>query len=465
MSKLILGDCRKKMKGIEDNAIDTIITDPPYGLKFMGKKWDYDIPAVEVFEEMLRVAKPGAFLLCFGGTRTFHRIACNIEDAGWMIRDTIMWLYGSGFPKSSNISKNIDKRMGVEREVVGQREDILKKQGADIKRGYRKIVDSYKAGAPERDCGFKTVSADITAPATDEAKLWDGWGTALKPAFEPIIVAMKPTEGTFVDNALNWGVAGLNIDRSRIGVNEKDDYGRSAANSDGVKKAHGSFGGKAFKISDRTGSRAEYKSPKGRWPANIILDEEAGRLLDEQSGQLSQCGGRKNTTHRDGMFGIGQPGKIYKEEYRGASRFFYTAKASKAERNAGCEGLEEKAKTDKYAGRDTRCKVCGKFFLSSTDACTCNPEKHGSKSERAMNPKSSNNHPTVKPLKLMEYLCRLTRTPMGGIVLDPYVGSGTTVVACINTGRKFIAIEMDERSYKIAVVRAKHAHAARHKKS
>lgn len=338
---IINGDCLEVMQGMDDNSIDTIITDPPYGLKFMGKRWDYEIPSIDHFTEMLRVAKPGAFLLCFGGTRTFHRIACNIEDAGWEIRDTMMWTYGSGFPKSLDISKAIDKAAGAEREVVG----------------------TYQS--PENTTGFKGQSKgavfqrqedrNITAPATPEAKTWQGYGTALKPAYEPIIVAMKPVT-TFAANALEWGVAGLWIDGGRV---ETGEVGKPREYAQREHREN-------WRITGGTnGSGAT--SPAGRFPANIILDEEAGAMLDEQSG--------------------------------GASRFFYCAKASKAERNMGCK---------------------------------------------------NNGHPTVKPLALMEYLCKLTRTPSGGIVLDPYCGSGTTGMAAVKTGRDFIGIELDPDYCEIA---------------
>ena len=193
MDKILQGDCLEVMKTIDDNSIDSIITDPPYGLSFMNKKWDYDVPSIESFQEMLRVAKPGAFLLCFGGSRTFHRMAVNIEDAGWEIRDTIMWLYGSGFPKSYNISKGMDKHFGAEREVVGQ-----KKQASGSAR-----FNQYRHGKYNYDYDS---DKNITAPATPEAQLWDGYGTALKPAFEPIIVAMKPVDKNFGEKSLlNYG--------------------------------------------------------------------------------------------------------------------------------------------------------------------------------------------------------------------------------------------------------------------
>ena len=216
---LILGNCKEEMKKIESDSIDSIVTDPPYELGFMGKKWDssgiaYD---VEVWSEALRILKPGGHLLAFGGARTHHRMMVAIEDAGFEIRDCLMWLYGSGFPKNHNISKAIDKSLGAERKVIGQRQDILLKQGADLKRGKRKIAESFNAGSPERNNGFKTVSADVTAPATPEAQQWDGWGTALKPAHEPIVLARKPlTEKTIVKNVLKYNTGAMNIDSSRV---------------------------------------------------------------------------------------------------------------------------------------------------------------------------------------------------------------------------------------------------------
>jgi DNA modification methylase len=384
---LLLGDCREQMKSLPDASVDSIITDPPYGLEFMGKDWDSfkgetngfrraenpnDVGRANVFGrtsargpeykggscgagmskpgigeretawpshkgwnrarctncghlthggspcvcdnpnvvcldrervcafqewslswaiEALRVVKPGGMLLAFGGTRMYHRLSCAIEDAGWEIRDCLMWLYGTGFPKSKNL-----------------------------------------------DGDFK------------------GWGTALKPAWEPIILAMRPCEGTFAQNALKHGVAGLNIDGSRIGTEPGELTPRNNSGTSTLLSL--GFEGKPTTI---------YPSPLGRWPANIILDEEAGAMLDETTG--------------------------------GASRFFYSAKVSKADRGEG------------------------------------------------------NNHPTVKPLSLMRYLCRLTKTPTGGIVLDPFMGSGSTGVAAFMEGRDFIGIEQSEEYYDIACKR------------
>jgi site-specific DNA-methyltransferase (adenine-specific) len=197
--QILLGDCRDRLKELPDNSVDSIVTDPPYELGFMGKSWDasgvaYD---VTVWQECLRVLKPGGHLLSFGGSRTYHRMACAIEDAGFQIRDQIMWVYGSGFPKSLNISKAIDKAAGAEREVVGSYE----------------THDIRNAGLMDRK-GSMTV--DVTAPATAEAEVWDGWGTALKPAHEPIVLARKPLVGTVANNVLTYGVGGLNIDGTRV---------------------------------------------------------------------------------------------------------------------------------------------------------------------------------------------------------------------------------------------------------
>ncbi len=368
-------DCNKAMIRIKSNTIDTIITDPPYGLKFMNKKWDYEIPSIECFKRMLRIAKPGAFLLCFGGTRTYHRMACNIEDAGWQIRDCIMWLYGSGFPKSFNISKAIDKAKGKKRKRIADNPNARNTHG--------KNPISMQSSPNSKAEG-------ITVPASKTAQLWDGWGTGLKPAFEPIIVAMKPLDGTFAHNAEEHGVSGFHIDGARIGTSS---------------------------------------DTQGRWPANIILDKEAGLMLDKRSGYTKK--GKytpanfihySDTLNKSGAH-YGDPG--------GASRFFYCAKASKKERNAGCEHLKKTHHTDRT-------------------------KKHGPGGD---NPSNSTNkpkknfHPTVKPLDLMRYLCKLTQTPTGGLVLDPFMGSATTGLACKLEGRHFIGIEKDPEYYKIAKLR------------
>jgi len=272
INTIIHGDCLEKMKELDSNSVDTIITDPPYGLSFMGKKWDYDVPGIEVWQECLRVLKPGGTALIFAGSRTQHRMACNVEDAGFELFDVIQYLYGSGFPKSHNIGKS-----------------------------------------------------------TKDEK-WNGWGTQLKPAYEPILCCRKKTEGTYAHNALKWGVAGLNIDGGRIGYENEEDRGDINRFKEPMKTDGYRFSKKGFKPT---------VNPTGRFPANIILDEEAGKMLDEQSGELSSGSMKKSYEYTNNGNSLGKPTgstkQIHESSKGGASRFFYCAKASKAERNAGCE--------------------------------------------------------------------------------------------------------------------------------
>lgn len=321
-----------------DNSVDAIVTDPPYGLSFMGKRWDYDVPSVELWAECLRVLKPGGHLLAFAGTRTQHRMAVRIEDAGFEIRDMIAWVYGSGFPKSLDVSKAIDKAAGVEREKV------LVPTKAGNTRGERGI--SY---AGESFSGF----TDISEPVTDAARQWQGWGTALKPALEPITVARKPLIGTVASNVLAHGTGAINIDGCRV-----DASGRPPLIESKAEASQNAFG------DGLNGSRCAGVTTEGRWPANLIHDgsDEPATLLGD------------------------------------AARFFYCAKASKSDRGA------------------------------------------------------ENTHPTVKPTDLMRYLCRLV-TPPGGVVLDPFMGSGSTGKAAMLEGFQFIGIERDPAYVAIAASR------------
>ena len=452
LNKIYCMDCIEGMKQIDDNSVDTIITDPPYALGFMGKSWDTfdksqfgrkgeegenDLKVKKNFNilpryknwkgyykfsfewatEALRVAKPGATLLVFGGARTFHRLACAIEDAGWTIKDCIMWLYSTGFPKATNISLQLDKKIGLQ----GQRGIGGFNTGGMQEQANRKA---------KLYIGSKTDGSKLPAydnPKSPEAQLWNGWKShGLKPAYEPILVAMKPNEGSYAENALKYGVAGLNIDGSRIETDEltpRDNKNTKIIYEKG-------FEGKPKII---------YPSPQGRFPANIILDEESAKMLDEQSGVgksssvgFNNIGWKHSGNKSDKMTNL-----EWQREYKdkgGASRFFYCAKASKSERNKGCEELDEK--NIDYGER--------KGQNNSTHRLDG--------SERKPNI-SKNNHPTVKPLKLIKYLCILTKTPTGGIVLDPFAGSGTTGLACKKTGRDFILIEKEPEYVKIANAR------------
>lgn len=337
---LMQGDCLDRMKELEDNSVDSIVTDPPYGLSFMNKKWDHQVPSVEIWKECLRVLKPGGYLLSFAGTRTQHRMACNIDDAGFEIRDMIAWMYGSGFPKSMDVSKAIDK--------------------ASVR----------------------------------SARQWQGWGTALKPALEPITVARKLLIGTVAANVLTYGTGALNIDGCRV---ETTDNLNGGAYSNGAKDL-------SKATSYATGVNAgEFVQPSGRWPANMIHDgsDEVVSLFPDSNG----CGGSvprvKITGYGDGVVGTGESQYIGGERIPfdsgsgSAARFFYCAKANKKDR-----------------GED-------------------------------------NSHPTVKPTELMKYLCRLV-TPKGGIVLDPFMGSGSTGKAAVLEGFNFIGVEMENEYFNIA---------------
>jgi site-specific DNA-methyltransferase (adenine-specific) len=415
---------------LPDNSVDSIVTDPPYELGFMGKSWDSSGIAysTKLWGECLRVLKPGGHLLAFGGSRTWHRIAVAIEDSGFQVRDSIAWLYGSGFPKSLDISKAIDKQSGYEGAVIGSETIDVGMQGGSMHAGReRKLA--------ERE--IKELSP--------EAQQWEGWATALKPAFEPVVVARKPLIGTVAENVLTHGTGGLNIDGSRIGTEgggttctDRDESG----NCVGHQNANTSLGGGIM----RHGPKYE----AGRWPSNVILDPYTAELLDEQSGQVRGAGlySRGNDyAESEAMFPINRAGNtsaMYSDS-GGASRFFYVAKASKRDRNEGLEGLEE-VDAAKGHGRD--------------------PESAGAKNPRAGigggsataagNASRQNFHPTVKPTDLMRYLIKLV-TPPGGVVLDPFTGSGSTGKAAILEGFDFIGIELTEEYLPIIEGRLAHA--------
>ena len=415
LTKTYLGNCLDVLKNLPDNSVDSIVTDPPYGLSFMGKKWDYDVPSKEIWIECLRVLKYGGHLLAFGGTRTYHRLVVEIEDAGFDIRDTIQWIYGSGFPKSMNISKAIDKAAGAKREVVGRNPNSREKCD--------KSNTLYESGTVGK-------TDYITKPATPEAEQWDGWGTALKPANEPICLARKPIkEKTIAANVIEHGTGALNIDGCRIQTDEViTNHSRSKESS--ISK--GKYGDSKEQETHQTKGQA-----LGRFPANVILDEEAGAMLDEQSGDTSstRIGNPKNaikTTNNQLFGGSRQKKEATSHDYRdsgGASRFFYCAKASRSERNQGCENIKPKK-----MGRNQSSLDGGKMLT-------------GSGNERSNT--KNNFHPTVKPVKLMRYLCRLI-TPPNGTILDPFMGSGTTGIGAMLEGFDFIGIEMEEDYLKIA---------------
>ena len=431
---------------LQSNSVDSIVCDPPYELGFMGKSWDNSGIAysVELWTQCLRVLKPGGHLLAFGGTRTWHRLAVAIEDAGFEIRDNIAWLYGSGFPKSHNISKAIDKAAGVKGEVIGKKtgKGYSSQQEKNLAAGFRE----YKAGLP-----YERADMNEYALATDEAKAWDGWGTALKPAHEPIVVARKPVIGTVAENVLQYGTGALNIDASRIDFASEQD--RASATPQGRVTSNLNAGA-APDVDDA--GRKEVDRPdnsSGRWPANIILDEYTAQLLDEQSG-ISRSKPEKIGAKGGSGFGFFDDEKTAKTLGRwprdnggGASRFFYVAKASKRDRNEGLENIEGQEISAKGNGLARTCNTCG---ASTLDGCDC-PDRTFS------NPVRQNFHPTVKPTALMQYLIRLV-TPDNGVVLDPFAGSGSTGKAAILEGKRFIGIELTAEYLPIIEGRLKHAY-------
>jgi DNA modification methylase len=377
--KIINGNSLEVLKRATENSIDAVVTDPPYGLSFMGKKWDYDVPSKELWEQVFRVLKPGGHLLSFAGSRTYHRMAVNIEDSGFEIRDQIMWVYGSGFPKSHNIGKSVDKLQGNEREA------IIDPEAGRRNKTVSKFADTYG------DIKDKT---DFVTKGTSP---YEGWGTALKPAHEPIVVARKPlSEKTIAKNVLEWGTGGINIDGCRVATTDNT-AGKTSMTALGQNSGWNAHENKQVIAGGHDA---------GRFPANFIHDGS-----DEATAGLGD-----------------------------KARYFYTAKASKKDRNEGLEEFEEKQTTGGGGGigdyKDDVNSMSGKYG-----------------SEKAP---SKNNHPTVKPTALMQYLVRLV-TPKGGTVLDPFMGSGSTGKACKLEGFDFIGIDLDEEYCKIAQARIDNA--------
>lgn len=364
------GDCREVMAGMDAESVDAIVSDPPYGLGFMGRAWDHGVPGVPFWTEALRVAKPGAHLVAFGGSRTFHRLACAVEDAGWEIRDVLMWLYGSGFPKSLDVSKAIDKEAGFERPRVPGG------QG-----GKNTVLGSRKSG--------EAISGEAIS---GEAIRWSGWGTALKPAYEPIILARKPLRSTVAANVQAHGTGAINVDGCRV---------RDGSETGGPKPEYVANNRNA--VFGRGMGGEAWSNTSGRWPANILLDEAAAAVLDSMApsagGGFGIRGGSPDGNGiYSGAFPRGNCSVVGYGDRGGASRFFYTSKASSRDRGR----LE-----------------------------------HG------------NNHPTVKPTDLMRWLCRLV-TPPGGLILDPFMGSGSTGVAAVAEGFRFVGVDIERHHVEIA---------------
>ena len=429
--ELITGECVATMAAMESNSIDAIVTDPPAGISFMGKEWDHHKGGRDqwiawmtvVMTEAFRVAKPGAHAFVWALPRTSHWTATALEDAGWEIRDVVTHLFGSGFPKSLDVSKAIDKAAGAEREVVG------------INPNARQAVTSYKSD------GRQTINplsdAAITAPATEAAQEWDGWGTALKPASEHWILARKPLIDTVVANVLTHGTGAINVAACRI-EGELRQFDRSV--NTGMQ--NGQYGAG---ITVHRPSRNEVTSA-GRWPANVVLDEEAAAMLDEMTGETRST---KSIRKKAGLsvgnsvtlnnFHMNEDNVGGFDDSGGASRFFYVAKASRTERNAGLEGMPEEYND---------------FQRESSGLSQGKNPITGERSGKRLAPQS-NFHPTVKPVTLMRWLTRLI-CPPGGVILDPFAGSGSTGCAAMLEGFRFVGIEQDAEYCEIAARRIRY---------
>jgi len=367
------GDNIQVLKSLPCNSVHSIVTDPPYGLKFMKKQWDYDVPSIELWKECYRVLKPGGFLLSFGSSRTYHRMAIRIEESGFEIRDQIMWIYGSGFPKSHNVGLSIDKELG------------------HPNRGHR--IATASRVHPD---GTIEPNGEFIPPyetKSEEAKPWGGWGLNLKPAHEPIVVARKPiSEKNIAKNILKWNTGGINIDGCRIELHENEDI---SIQRNGEKKLDTLGQGWGFKSVSR--------GNEGRFPSNIIFDDVAAEILNQQSGIVKTKNSSKGAVSSN----------------TGASKFFYCPKPSKKEKEEGLNFFETP------------------FY------------KEGDKTRK-------NTHSTVKPLILMQYLIRLV-TPIGGTTIDVFLGSGTSSKAALREGNyKFIGIEKEKEYFDIAVARCKY---------
>jgi hypothetical protein len=536
-STLHLGDCLEVLRTMADASVDAVVTDPPYGLSFMGKKWDYDVPSVAIWAECLRVLKPGGHLLAFAGTRTQHRMACRIEDAGFEIRDMIAWVYGSGFPKSLDVSKAIDKAAGVEREVVGSR----------TKAGIGGSQTFAQDAWTQANRGL--IELAITAPATPEAQQWAGWGTALKPALEPITMARKPLAGTVAANVLEHGTGALNVDGCRVGATKNVPTSVS-------KKAPANCYGEFAEAGEMLGVGG-HDPNLGRWPANLIhdgSDEVVGLFPETTSGK--PCGKRGASSHNvayadiavgSDLTGFGDTGSAARffKQCKGYTEAWPNVTPEPANTAANCSSQQRQSVASALSDAATwalQGAICSSVslapFMSATGSelrqlCesvttaiqSIGPRfwheseparlslklSHASfavqreptgittitashwKSDGSADPvtfsiigmstaaggqasvprafytakasrddrEDGNTHPTVKPTDLMRYLCRLV-TPPGGIVLDPFMGSGSTGKATMLEGFEFIGIEREAPSYAIAQHRISRAQAAGH---
>lgn len=469
--RVLQGDCVERMAEMEEASVDSIVCDPPYGLSrepdiaevlnhwlagddykhrgggFMDNTWDSFVPGPSTWREAFRVLKSGGHLLAFAGSRTVDLMGISIRMAGFEIRDSLLWLYGAGFPKSLDVSKAIDKarrrdyvdaaiRLGL--KIPGNNlHDWTKAEHspgdawwerfkAHLSPDQWQAIEREVLGRSDRAAGWYTAQDghNFTASATPEAAQWEGWGTALKPSHEPIVVARKPLIGTVAANVLEHGTGGINVDGCRVASG--DDHREKCESVVGLDSNRD---GNAY--GEWKGQRESSWAPEGRWPANVVLSEEAAAELDAQTGELhsQDPATRKSRSKVQGVTEMGTGASIEYADRGGASRFFYCAKTSRGERNAGLEGFDSKALN--WSNGD---QSPGTFQGEGTD-----------RSE-------ANHHPTVKPINLMRWLVRLV-TPPGGTCLDPFLGSGSTGAAAVLEGFEFIGIEREAEYIEIAKAR------------
>lgn len=457
--ELICADCLDAMRRMEPDTFDAIVTDPPYGLSFMGKEWDsfgcdtrqpgdghytkvdnpngrskvrygygnklrdsmasFQEAMTPVFTEALRVSKPGAHLLCFGGTRTYHRMACAIEDAGWEVRDCIMWVYGSGFPKSMDVAKAIDKASGYVGEVIGERTVDVGMQGGNM------------------HAGRKQQQQQQVRSLSEQASEWKGWGTALKPAWEPIVIARKPLDGTVANNVLTWGCGAMNIDACRVPVGIDDEV--FVKNPHTKSKGSDAYGTNCYGKYNAT--NRDYDPSNGRFPANLAHDgSDDVLMLFPDTGKSSGGGGVKyvgKDVYCGGYTGKNYEGNVGMGDSGNAGRYFNTFRAGE---DSADRTYADKGGTNFAAkpGMRRESTSADRFFYCAK----------ASKADRG----EGNDHPTVKPNRLMRWLVRLV-CPRGGVVLDPFMGSGSTGVACLDEGMRFVGIDRDEHYVDIARTR------------
>jgi site-specific DNA-methyltransferase (adenine-specific) len=414
--QVICGNNIEVLKTLPDNSVDSIVTDPPYGIDFLGKSWDADTGSIETYQQCYRVLKPGGHLLAFSAARTYHHLAISVERSGFEIRDQIMWIYGSGFPKSQDVGRQLQKRLGVKETIKNP---------------------NHRADQIDANSFSKKTNSNIIIPTDEIAMAWSGWGTALKPAHEPIVLARKPvSEKNIADNCLKHGTGALNIDATRVeyAQDEVIDTAPRKAGIGAKKYAKGDdFAGDTSPEELQANQYYATASSLGRFPANVIHDgsDEVVSMFPDNCGNAAKATRTKTSITGTGasLTRVKQAGEDngFYDGLGSAARFFYCAKVSRKERNVGCEDI-----------------VPRPLFNNPTGAMGANM---GSKSTP-----SNNNHPTVKPVELMKYLIRLV-TPPGGLVLDPFNGSGSTGMAAVELGYDYLGIDLDQNYVDISLAR------------